>query len=421
MAFRPQSPPINQNTLPNWPRNIDIKHPYYNPPLSLICFSAYDVDPNSTDEPRRFGVDHRVALDACRILANNRDGFLSRVSRRNDLTARLTLDEMVLTESIYYYFLDDESAADYPIVNNFLAWTFPAGHIPTHWLQTRPRQSEDLRQSYWTIMSDAVIYRDGRCCLTSFKADDSSDCAYLVPKDQAAWYELNAMDVYNFNRDIHSVDDISNGICLRSDVHRCLERRSFVPFPVDGSFVAHFIRREPNYADLLHRKEMLIHEIVSIEFLYARFALNVISRVSQYPLMKTIPVPVLPGKKKKKKKAKLEQPLPIPNVAIKSEPVAAELFAKRLKQTIFGFGDRTVSAPEQIQDAAAPKYSCQGPAREMQPRCGNSNDRPFRFTWDSTFGNYSKVFFQGSFYLEAHKLAKKRHNEMAEFVQDEVV
>lgn len=55
---------------------------------------------------------------------------------------------------------------------------------------------------------------------------------------------------------------------------------------------------------------MLTHEMVSVEFFYARFTFNVIDHVSQYPMM-VASVPVLPSKKSEKKKSKQEEQLSI--------------------------------------------------------------------------------------------------------------
>lgn len=94
------------------------------------------------------------------------------------------------------------------------------------------------------------------------------------------------MHVYNRNPSVVQLNDIANGVCLRADIHRCLDRAGFIFFPIDTQFVAYVIRLEPDYAEWYHRTPAHIHERVSIPFLYARFAYNIIS-ISQIALSAT--------------------------------------------------------------------------------------------------------------------------------------
>ena len=105
---------------------------------------------------------HQTALDACRIIANNQDGFLSRNESR---AGRVTLDEVLLTDDTYWYFLADESAlAAYPIVNDFRAWTFPAA-IPEHWGAVDVQEMPRVALS--GLMSDQVKTDDNRMCVVT--------------------------------------------------------------------------------------------------------------------------------------------------------------------------------------------------------------------------------------------------------------
>ena len=98
--------------------------------------------------------------------------------------------------------------------------------------------------------------------------------ARLVPKEQAGWFNYNKMSQYNRRGVLTGINDVANGVCLRSDVHDCLNRHGFVFFPTnEGKFVAYIIGNlEDDYAVLLHRRPVMIHERVAEEFIYARFA-----------------------------------------------------------------------------------------------------------------------------------------------------
>ena len=131
----PKSPQVERNLSypPTW---VTIWHPQYthhDPPLALISLSAYDIcsAAGQADETsKRFGIDHTLALDACRIISGNKDGFLSESCEKEGYVGP---NEAVPTKPNYYYFRDDYNASDpYPIVTTFEAWSFPDA-LPPHW------------------------------------------------------------------------------------------------------------------------------------------------------------------------------------------------------------------------------------------------------------------------------------------------
>ena len=104
--------------------------------------------------------------------------------------------------------------------------------------------------------------------------------AHLVPCERNDWFKGNGMDQFCLTYDA-TINDVANGVALRADVRACLDRHSFVFFPRgDGTFVSYVIKNEKDYAQLLHRRSINIHERVAEEFLYARFAYTVIHLVS---------------------------------------------------------------------------------------------------------------------------------------------
>ncbi|KAH9931356.1 uncharacterized protein B0H18DRAFT_991365 [Fomitopsis serialis] len=81
-------------TLPARPRYITIYHPGCNPePHILFRFPTYDPAP----APHLSGCSHRLVLDACHIISNNHDGFLSATP---DGCARVLESEPTLTADV---------------------------------------------------------------------------------------------------------------------------------------------------------------------------------------------------------------------------------------------------------------------------------------------------------------------------------
>lgn len=102
------------------------------------------------------------------------------------------------------------------------------------------------------------------------------------------------------------INDIGNGVTLRSDVHGCFDRSNFVFYPlhddtdipnISDSLSPRYVAAAINdaelcYAYLLHRKEVHMHPRVSDEFLFARFAFAIISLNSSHTYFNDLAVPV---------------------------------------------------------------------------------------------------------------------------------
>ncbi|KAH9931357.1 uncharacterized protein B0H18DRAFT_991367 [Fomitopsis serialis] len=136
-------------------------------------------------------------------------------------------------------------------------------------------------------MSDLVKGRDGGCVFSGFEAGSSCDNARLVPREHAFWFAENEMRAYSFGGTA-TPNDSANGVCLRADIRRCLDRQGFVFFPAGSQFVAYFIKGEPDYAEWYHRTAARIHERVPVQFLYARFAFNVIQSADIWVAVKVV-------------------------------------------------------------------------------------------------------------------------------------
>ena len=85
------------------------------------------------------------------------------------------------------------------------------------------------------------------------------------------------MHIHNLRTNIMQPNDIANGVCLRADIHRCLDRGGFVFYPAKNQFVTYFVQSAWDYAERYHRVPVQLHERVSIQFFYARFAYNIIT------------------------------------------------------------------------------------------------------------------------------------------------
>lgn len=114
-----------------------------------------------------------------------------------------------------------------------------------------------------------------------------------ISEDQSARFFANSTHQFNVNRTILYGNDIGNGVWLSADVRLCLDHGAFVPYPANNAFVAQFIKTDYDYAEQFHRRHTDIQSNVPAEFLYARFAYNVIGLVPGHPLMAKILVPLV--------------------------------------------------------------------------------------------------------------------------------
>ncbi|KAI1791922.1 hypothetical protein LXA43DRAFT_1008482 [Ganoderma leucocontextum] len=261
-------------------KDLLIWHPGLDAPL--LCLAALST--GSTATP--YGVFRSLVLNACRVLTNHAahydaDFLATDIEGRN----RVPIDDTPLDFDCYYFLGPPEVAAhkNYPIVKTFSAFTFPRT-LPPDWAggvanATREVQTPQLlpQDASSRFMAPAVQWRDLQCVATRYP--DAAQCAYLIPKAEAAWFHANLMGLYAGDNWSMGVNCPSNGILLRADVYKCLDSYNFVFYPSgDGTFVAYFVRKLCAYLpELLHRRVMTIHSDVPAEFLYARFALAIIN------------------------------------------------------------------------------------------------------------------------------------------------
>ena len=204
---------------------------------------------------------------------------------------RITLrdDEVLLGKSYYFHVPSStENSSHYAIFPSFEHWTFPHGNLPPTWTSCavsgrREERTVGVAPPAASNLTAAVIRRDGSCRVTS--AEDSVDRAQLCPRSQAAWFTENRMGRYNLNLDLeddHMLDDISNTVALRSDVHRIFDERKFVFVPKESRWVVHFFGLTNTPGQLYHNTPLELDPDISPNLLFARFAWTVFPAVSPF-------------------------------------------------------------------------------------------------------------------------------------------
>ena len=233
--------------------DVRIYHPYYGD--RLLSFAAHDTLP---EEPG--GVVYQIVKDACYIIAKNENGFLAVDREGNN---RVSGDPQLLKPGKYYYHLNSR-VANYQVVADFASWPF-AAPIPAHWVRTdrTTKQYAQLCSRYAassTEMSRVVKVNDAGCIITNyvsctcyrllfmpstppFMLDAACENAHLVPLDQVDWFTVHSMDDYSLNPDA-GINDVANGVTLRSDVHACLNRHGFFFYPIgERRYLAYTVKR----------------------------------------------------------------------------------------------------------------------------------------------------------------------------------
>lgn len=258
------------------PGTVVVHHPgYTNPPAAILRLSAYDqvVPLNGA-----FGVNHRVMLDACFVLANNKEGYL--LDSQHECCA---LNQYpVLPAGSYWY----EVAANhlYPIVDDFRVWS-PPSQLPDHWLAIPLGLAADEDRILAGIQSGSkmatrVKTRDtSRCVLSRLHrklclALGHTSCsrlypaayclkvlknAHLVPTAKAVWFNTNAQAQHNAYTNAR-ISDVRNGITLQADLHAAMDAQMFTPASVGSHVVAFFLWPELDMVHEYHRVPSLSWE-----------------------------------------------------------------------------------------------------------------------------------------------------------------
>ena len=125
----------------------------------------------------------------------------------------------------------------------------------------------------------------------------ASTLAHLVPREHASWFALNAMSVYGTNA--RTINDESNLVRMRRDVHISFDERLFVIVPKPGRmglrYVVHAVGEDDSEcAALYHNTIVQNMGRVSREYLLARFACGILIRLQPF-LLACVPRRVVRG------------------------------------------------------------------------------------------------------------------------------
>ncbi|THY38487.1 hypothetical protein D6C98_10355 [Aureobasidium pullulans] len=253
---------------------VTFKHPGYPDQFSqniLLTLHAFD--------DVRGGLHCGTAHIACAIVACNAwDGYFSRT---RDGSNRLNLqhDDLILDKVLYFHV--PSSDAKYP--------AFPYDDLPPSWPRA-PASDDDALDTdelrappSSSTLTAAVLRRDKTCVISGQR--DCVERAHLCPRSEVDWFDKNGMAQYNMNGQLVRdavIDDITNAIALRSDLHTTFDAAKFVVVPKQDAWVAHFTHLTNDLGKLYYNTVVAIDKEVSANCLLARFAWAIFPLVSKF-------------------------------------------------------------------------------------------------------------------------------------------
>ncbi|TIA35912.1 hypothetical protein D6C78_05798 [Aureobasidium pullulans] len=183
---------------------------------------------------------------------------------------------------------DGQDEYRYPVVPSFKHWRFPHSCLPPSWPQS-PSEGTDGAMAMQAVSissaSQAVRDRDGSCRLSGF--GDQIERAHLCPRSEVEWFLDQDMDRYNDSRSLmgnNVIDDLSNSLALRVDIHQSFDARNFVFVPKQDRWVAHFIANTRTLGATYHNTIVDLDSAVHPCFLLSRLAWAVLPMVANFLL-----------------------------------------------------------------------------------------------------------------------------------------
>ncbi|KAF4429966.1 hypothetical protein F53441_13977 [Fusarium austroafricanum] len=137
------------------------------------------------------GFDFDLALISCGIVTGNtwKTGWLATSDDLEQFVRIERPDDNILRSQTYYYFVGDhEPTYKYPIVPSFHHWQFPHGELPDLWADIDILPDAE---SQTTRRDEAVLSRDATCRITACKG--AREVAHLVPAGELYWFGQNQM------------------------------------------------------------------------------------------------------------------------------------------------------------------------------------------------------------------------------------
>ena len=258
-------------------RHIRFRHPGYpdvghqNILLGLYAFDHPDG-----------GLHYGTAFLACAIVAANAfDGYLSETRAGPKLEPEW--DQILFKDDYYFHVPPTQESASpaheyqYPVYPTFQHWSFPHTNMPANWPDPLSPSALaltdlDLAPPSASALAAYVLRRDKNCLITSSK--DYIENAHLCPREEDEWFKRNSMADYNINRVLgnYVLDDVSNAVALRSDIHKAFDERKFLLAYKNSTWAVHFLALTNELGGLYHNTPITLANNVSPFFLLVRFA-----------------------------------------------------------------------------------------------------------------------------------------------------
>ncbi|KAI4189419.1 MAG: hypothetical protein LQ348_003796, partial [Seirophora lacunosa] len=253
---------------------IVIKHPGYQEAENvLMLLRGFDR------VGEREGLHHGTVLTACHIVSGRNDGYLT--AEREGAPIELHLD-YVLHEGEYYFIVPNDHC--YAVFPSFEHWTFPHDSLPSTWTELRkPRAAPLTLMPAQSCTAQAILDRDPSCLLSGMR--DIRERAHICPREESRWFQANGMRRYNLNRLLTAdarIDDMSNAIAMRSDVHKAYDKRLFVMVPKRNRWTVHFMEPTFDLGSLYHNMPLNLHTDVSLEHMFSRFAWTIFPLIREF-------------------------------------------------------------------------------------------------------------------------------------------
>jgi hypothetical protein len=278
-------PPVTARFSAQSPSQIVIRHPGYKS-SRLIDLPAFD---GGEDCP---GIHHGTVLLICGFFADNTfDGWLS-LTRGGD---RLGLGgDDLLPVGEYYLPIPwpaelrtegQQGVYKWPIIPTFRLWPFPHSNLPPPQLFPRNPFSDQtsIPISLRSNASQTVKARDGGCCMSPDQ--DGVEGAHIVPEGEDEWFREQEMDQYNpisWMTGAKPVNNPSNMLTLRADIHIVYDTKSFIFTWKLGSWRSHFLTSTANLGFEYHNRRVKMPVDVHPNFLLARVAWTVFPMIQNF-------------------------------------------------------------------------------------------------------------------------------------------
>lgn len=116
---------------------------------------------------------------------------------------------------------------------------------------------------------------------------EGTEHADLIPKSEYDWFTENAMYRYTTQKrsGIQAIEDASNAIFLRVDIHHIFDQKRLVIAPKQSTMICHVLAPGPFFnelTNLYHNVSLLPLIGISIEYLLARFAWSIFPEFSDF-------------------------------------------------------------------------------------------------------------------------------------------